>query len=120
MLNFAIGRGITPIKSYLPNSFGLYDIAGNVGEMCSDIATAKEPPFMGILPSGIDFVGFTEQSEVNNLVKGGTWYLSGAAAQVAVRQLYLPCDPKFGVKDAVNSGIGFRLVRNLDQGEAPW
>ncbi|MFC1539761.1 formylglycine-generating enzyme family protein, partial [Candidatus Latescibacterota bacterium] len=121
MLNFVNGRGITPVKSYTPNAFGLYDIAGNVGELCSDIATADSPPFLGKLPSGFDYVGFSEARVVNNLAKGGAWYGTGDASQVAVRMLYLPFLPDATkAKNGFNSGIGFRLVRNLDEDEAPW
>ncbi len=120
MVVIAVGRGITPVNSYAPNGFGIYDLGGNVAELCSDFAPAEDPPFMSILPSGVDPVGDTEADPVNNLAKGGAWSQPGAAAQVTVRQMYLPMDSRLKNKDAFNSAIGFRVVRNLDSGEAPW
>ena len=116
----ANGRGICPVKSYSPNRFGLYDMAGNVAEICSDEATANNPPYMAILPSGIDPLSTSEAREVNHVVKGGAWYGRGEEMQIALRQLWIPFDVKLGKKDSWNTGYGVRLVRNLEVGEAPW
>lgn len=44
------GRGPVPVKSYQPNAYGIYDMSGNVAEMCSDM-------FVGSVSNGIDFIG---------------------------------------------------------------
>jgi len=116
----ANGRGICPVKSYLPNRFGLFDMAGNVAEICSDISTANNPPYMAILPSGFDPLSTSESREVNHVVKGGAWYGRGEEMQIAIRQFWIPFDVKSTKKDSFNSGYGVRLVRNLEVGEAPW
>lgn len=117
MIDLVNGRGVSPVTSYAAyrNSFGLYNMAGNVAEMCSDI-------FLGELPAGIDPVGYSELRSVDYVVKGGAWYGNGADMQISLRNLWIPYDPdqKAPQKDGWNSGIGVRLVRNLDVGEAPW
>jgi len=117
MIDLVDGRGVSPVKSYAAyrNSFGLYNMAGNVAEMCSDI-------FLGELPSGIDPVGYSELQSVDYVVKGGAWYGNGVDMQIPLRNLWIPFDPdqKAPQKDGWNTGVGTRLVRNLDVGEAPW
>ncbi len=47
ILNNAIdiynGRGIVPVKSYAPNAYDLYDMAGNVAEIMNDMFTGRIP-----------------------------------------------------------------------------
>ncbi len=117
MIDFANLRGVTPVKSYLeyPNPFGLFNMAGNVAEITSDI-------FLGDLPSGIDPAGYSEARTVDYVVKGGAWYLNGLDMQIPLRSLWIPFDSKgTSNKDAWSSGTGIRLVRNLEVGEpSPW
>ncbi|HDY87635.1 MAG TPA: hypothetical protein ENH82_05890 [bacterium] len=116
MIDLANGRGVTPVDSYseYPNRFGLYNMAGNVAEICSDI-------FLGDLPSGFDPVGYSEARKVDYVVKGGPWFGNGVDMQIPLRAHWIPFDPKStDNKDAWCSGYGIRLVRNLEVGEAPW
>jgi len=99
------GRGICPIDSYEPNRYGLYNIVGNVAEMCSDM-------FVGTPPSGVDPVAILEEKNPRYLAKGGAWYEFGENMQIGMRHLTMPFSSK--EKDAFNSGIGLRVVRNAD------
>ncbi|MFC1607947.1 SUMF1/EgtB/PvdO family nonheme iron enzyme [Candidatus Latescibacterota bacterium] len=99
------GRGPVPVKTYKPNAFGLYDMAGNVAELCSDI-------FIGTVPSGVDPLGVSQESLPRYIAKGGAWYGFGTEMQVAFHSITIPFNKRD--KDALNSGIGLRLVRNAD------
>ncbi len=111
------GRGICPVLEYKEyrNRFGLYNMAGNVAEICSDMITSDFSR-----PSGIDFVGFSEDSQVYYVVKGGAWYQRGVEMQIGLRSLWIPFNWKGDQRDAWNSGFGVRLVRNLEPEDDPW
>ncbi len=80
----------SPVGSYQPNAFGLYDTLGNVWELCEDVyqkdiysksANSKNP----IYTSGGDY----------RVTRGGSWYGDPARVRCAFRCSYL----------------GFRLLR---------
>jgi formylglycine-generating enzyme required for sulfatase activity len=92
--------GTTPVKSYEPNGYGLYDMAGNVWEWCQDWyskeyyeLSAKKNPQGPILGS-------------KKVVRGGAWYCDKAALQVSNRHKN---DPHLG-----SFHIGFRCVKSVD------
>lgn len=105
MLDLYNGRGVTPVESYEPNRFGLYNIVGNVAEMCTDM-------FVGTSPSGVDPVAILEVKNPRYIAKGGAWYGFGASMQIAMRTITVPYSDK--EKDSYGSGVGFRVVRNAD------
>jgi len=87
---------------YDPNAFGLYDIAGNVAEMCSDMYTGQVP--FGIDPFGVDASLIKRQ-----VVKGGAWSGFLDDSQIGLRNISIPRN--INEHDAFPGDIGFRVVR---------
>jgi len=105
VLSLYNGRGISPVISYSTNRYGLYNMVGNVAELCSDM-------YVGTPPSGErDPLAIVSVKLPFYLAKGGAWYEFGADMQICMRHLILP----FSTSDvrARNSGIGLRVVRNF-------
>lgn len=83
-----------PVGSYPPNAFGLYDMHGNVWELCADRYTAYNgeavDPF--VAPSGSIHVG-----------RGGCWCDAARNCRSADRGLRAPGNRDFS--------LGFRIAR---------
>ena len=89
----------SPVGSFAPNGFGLYDTAGNVSEWCWDLFASQIYAGGAIDPKGGD-------SGSNRVIRGGGW--SGGDAEdcrVAMRGYY--------VSTNAADTIGFRLVRSI-------
>jgi formylglycine-generating enzyme required for sulfatase activity len=99
------GRGMVAAKNYSPNAFGLYDMAGNVAEIMSDI-------YVGRVPAGYDPIGYENMKNPRYLVKGGMWdgYLD--ESQICLRNLSIPS--AYGEKDGYSGIIGMRVMRNAE------
>jgi formylglycine-generating enzyme required for sulfatase activity len=91
-------RGSTiPVGSFSPNSWGLYDMHGNVAELCQDR--------YGAYPSGAATDPIGQYSGSNRVVaRGGGWNISGVSCRSAFRARPMPFDR--------TNDTGFRLLRN--------
>jgi len=87
----------------LPNSWGLYDMLGNVWEWCED----RYEPY-GDTPIVIDPVGSLQNS--NRVIRGGGWGNPARDARAAARR---EVDPQ--LKSAI---VGFRLARGRHVGSS--
>jgi formylglycine-generating enzyme required for sulfatase activity len=97
--------GTSPVGSFAPNSYGLYDMAGNVVEWCWDRYAA--PPY----PAGSPYLGGTDPRGPvgplgSRVLRGGSWYGNASLARCASRDF---SSPSFAAYD----NLGFRCVRGL-------
>ncbi len=100
-----VGKGkylgkTTPVGSYPPNAFGLYDMHGNVWEWCSDWYGEKyydECKEQGVAenPEG-------PETGSHRVLRGGSWGDFAMPCRCASRHYYSP-----GYRGGT---IGFRLV----------
>ena len=93
----------TTVGSYQPNSWGLYDMHGNVWEWCLD--------WQGNLSGGVtDPVGSSSGS--NRVMRGGGWY---DASRCCTSSFRLGCSPSYPITSYGSDCNGFRLVRTLSE-----
>ena len=89
-----IGKPVA-IGSYKPNSFGLYDIHGNVWEWCED--------WYGDYPAGAVTDPKGPAKGECRVLRGGSFYLLGSVARSSGRYYYSPT--------VRGTDYGFRLAR---------
>ncbi len=107
--NFKVGRGnytddggmyTVNVKSYMPNDFGLYCMAGNVAEWTS---TAYNKSATSLL---LDFnPNYTNTAKGAKVVRGGSWKDIGFFLQNSVST--------YEYQDKARSYIGFRCVSDF-------
>jgi iron(II)-dependent oxidoreductase len=90
-----------PVGSYAPNGYGLYDMAGNVWEWCSDW---YDPDYYLESPQ-TDPVG--PASGTTRVLRGGSWF--GVAE-------YLRVSFRYHVRPTIDyDNIGFRCVQDVEE-----
>jgi formylglycine-generating enzyme required for sulfatase activity len=89
----------SPVGSYAPNNYGLYDMAGNILEWCSDWAIGD---YYSISPLK-DPTG--PSSGESRIVRGGCWYNYLRDLRTSYRSTCRPDERLFS--------IGFRVVRDV-------
>ena len=97
-----------PVGSFNPNSFGLYDVVGNVWEWVQDCYDAKR--YAG--HEQTDVAAPPGTSNCSRVVRGGSWSNSPRIARVAYRNRYMP-----GLRF---SNVGFRVARFLSSTTSFW
>jgi len=91
--------GPAPIQSFLPNAFGLHDIAGNVSEWTADCwheSYARAP---------LDFSAWVNPGCAQRVVRGGSWGSAPAESRSASRAAFISTHR--------SAKIGFRVLREL-------
>ncbi len=113
MANFKPGRGnyaddggafTVNVKSYFPNDFGLYNIAGNVAEWTSSAFDESAPNFTNDLNPAFAYEAKDTDPEAlkRKVVRGGSWKDIGYFLQNSART--------YEFQDEAKSFIGFRCV----------
>jgi formylglycine-generating enzyme required for sulfatase activity len=96
-----VGDATTPVGSFKPNAFGLYDMLGNVWQWVEDVYrwTYKDAPDDGS--------AWIDESGGNRVIRGGSWDISLGLLHVALRERNPTVYRNFDV--------GFRVARTLSQ-----
>ena len=88
----------TDVRNFPPNSFGLYDMHGNVFEWCQDVWHNN---YDGAPVDGSAWVNGGNSSD--RVLRGGSWYFNPRLCRSANRGSYIS-------DETVINDIGFRLV----------
>ena len=96
-----------PVKTKLPNQFGLYDMHGNVQEWVQD--SCKRRSFwsrrIGVITDTYkdNIVDPLNKKGEHRIIRGGGWYQTGKYQRSAYRSFYRP--------NTKRNSLGFRIVR---------
>jgi len=94
------------VANFLPNSYGLYDMAGNVAEWTSNAYDESGYEIMGDFSPDFQYNAKPEDSPAmkRKVIRGGSWKDIAYFIQVSTRS--------YEYQDSAKSYIGFRCVRS--------
>ncbi|HEU5088027.1 MAG TPA: SUMF1/EgtB/PvdO family nonheme iron enzyme [Roseiflexaceae bacterium] len=99
----------TPVGSYPPNPYGIYDLAGNVWEYCLDAWDANyyanSPRHNPIAGEGWDMLADPARITSRRVIRGGSWGGSPVNLRVAYRDSHPPT--------GAGPHVGFRCAQSL-------
>ena len=90
----------SPVGSFEPNGYGLYDMAGNVSEWCWDLYDVS---YYGSSP---DTDPRGPAAGINRVLRGGAWVYQPFVARCAARYSNYPTDDRY-------NDVGFRCARRF-------
>jgi formylglycine-generating enzyme len=91
----------SPVGSFAPNGYGIYDMTGNVYEWCQDWNAAyATTPVPVVNPQGPTLVNG------NRVIRGGSWNFDASTLRCATRAQITPGST------GLNGNLGFRCVRS--------
>ncbi|MEH6305844.1 SUMF1/EgtB/PvdO family nonheme iron enzyme [Olivibacter sp. CPCC 100613] len=93
-----------PVKSYTPNAFGVYNMAGNVSEWTLDAYSPSAAVFVNDLNPVLLYDADPSDSDVlkRKVIRGGSWKDNGEQLNTETRNYSVEYEP--------HSYIGFRCV----------
>ena len=98
-----------PVGQKLPNAWGLYDMYGNVFELCLDCCIYKnEKIITDTYEDGVKNPICT--TGLNHVMRGGAWNCYASRCRSALRS--------YGYPDNHNNNVGFRVVLSLVSSES--
>ena len=93
-----------PVKSYMPNAFGIYNMAGNVSEWTLDAYSPSAAVFVNDLNPALLYDADVKDGDAlkRKVVRGGSWKDNGEQLNMDTRNYSVDYEP--------HSYIGFRCV----------